>query len=582
MVILIATSYLANAQSRWQWGKRGGSPNEALTLTEDDEYVVDMATDPAGNVYLLSIVQQDGFSPVNVAGHIVTGWGDAGQAVENILITSFKCDGTYRWSKDIGTNNSNYPVAIKTDTLGGVYITGTLSEGSSTRHIDADTSWTSGSYQSMFLMKYDTAGHYKWFIYPQPDTLTELDVAFNPYTGVYDMDVDGGGNSYLLCDLEPGGYAGGSYVVTTEGTYILKYDKNGIFISGNHMQIINGYPGCGLLMKKNPQNERYYITVENLYGSAPSFGSISINHPMTVGCFNNSGSLLWLRQDTDPPSYYSAFGRPVIDKEDNVYLAGRASGSDTFNTYIMTNAGTYATAVPVIFKLDSNGNNIWGRNATINGFTNCNNITLNGSEVDIAGSYPGLLKWAGYADSLNLPINSDYHVFITRFNSNTGVIIGLDSAGSSSGINNGPTAMTSDKYGNFYVGGFLTDQLWVTLPTGIDTLTNFGGYSDFFVAKYGTANCTGAISLETPPEPGKFSITGIHVFPNPATDELNITGVPQATSYRLLSITGTTQMQGPLQEGSNSLPVQRLATGIYLLEMTGADGARTIVRVVKE
>ncbi len=563
MVMLLATSILTNAQT-WQWGKRGGSADAGTG--GPDETVVGMATDPKGNIYVLSKVLN---TSLNVDSHAITGWGN-----QDILLSSFKCDGTYRWSKDIGTNSDDVPVAIRTDSLGGVYISGSLVAGSITRHIDVDTTWSSASYQSIFLMKYDTAGNYKWFVYPQPDTLTAFDVAFHPYTDIEDMDIDGGGNIYLLCNLEPGVYANGSFVATSVGYYILKYDKSGNFIIGNQMQITYTGSYSNLLMKKDFQNGRYYIT-GTLNSGTLNMGTIPINHPMFIGCFNNSGTLLWQKQDTDPIAEGSTFGRPAIDWQHNIYLGGRASPTDTFNGYALINGGS---GTVVAFKLDTNGNNIWAKNGTTNAVSFCNSVILNGPEAVIAGQYPGLLKWTGYPDSLNLATGSGYHIFITRFNSTTGAVIGIDGLSSTSGTNCDATALTSDKFGNFYVGGDFASSITVAGTT----LNSIGGGSDFFIAKYGTANCTGAITLETPPEPGKFSITGIHVFPNPATDELNITGVPQATSYRLLSITGTTQMQGPLQEGSNSLPVQRLATGIYLLEMTGADGARSIVRVVKE
>src|ERR1035437_4309514 len=197
---LLSTFYLTNAQSSWQWGKRGGS--SSFGSGGPDETVVDMATDTHGNIYVLSMVMQTG---LNVDGHAITGWGN-----HDVLISSFKCDGTYRWSKIIGSNNDDYGVALKTDTLGGVYVTGSLYTDFVTDHIDTDTSWVSPStsFKFLFLLKYDTAGNYKWFRMPEPDTVS----IFGPgNTGAADMDVDPGGNVYLLCVLDPGAYAGGSY-----------------------------------------------------------------------------------------------------------------------------------------------------------------------------------------------------------------------------------------------------------------------------------------------------------------------------------------------------------------------------------
>jgi len=558
MVMLLATSLLTNAQT-WQWGKRGGSADAGTG--GPDETVVDMTTDTKGNIYVLSKVLQ---TSLNVDGHAITGYGN-----QDILLSSFRCDGTYRWSKDIGGNSTDDPVAIKTDTLGGVYLAGYVFLNSSNCHISTDT--TVGiTNQTLLIIKYDTAGNFKWLRFPQASAVGPSTLGLN---FAYDMDVDGGGNSYILSELSPGTFASGAYTVATQGENILKYDKNGNFLGGNSMQMTNPSQYSQFSMKKDFQKGRYYIT-GNLNSGDPSFSGIPIINSLFIGCYNNAGTLLWQRQNTE--NFSGWFGRPIIDAAENIYLAGTTATSDTFNGYAVVNGGS--TAVPIVVKLDTNGHNIWAINAMVNAATVSNVITLIGDDVDISGRYPGKLKWPGYTDSLNLATGSDYHIFITRLNGITGAVKGIDSLVSSTGTFNEITALAADKFGNFYIGGDFASSITVAGTT----LNSIGGGSDFFIAKYGTANCTGAISLETPPEPGKFSITGIHVFPNPATDELNITGVPQATSYRLLSITGTTQMQGPLQEGSNSLPVQHLATGIYLLEMTGADGARTILRVVKE
>jgi hypothetical protein len=403
---------------------------------------------------------------------------------------------------------------------------------------------------------------------PEPDTIT----IWNPGSYISDMDVDGAGNSYLLCQLAPGAFAGGGYVVTSNGYYILKYDKLGNFISGTPLQITYTGYAWNLSLKKDFQNNRYYITgTNNSPSGAIRFGGIPILSSIFIGCFNNSGTFLWQRQnnhDTGNPT-----SRAVIDAQHNIYITSIVSTIDTFDSYnIPVSEG------PVVFKLDTNGNNLWAKYAIVNAATFCHTIILNGNEVDIAGYYPGLLKWPGYPDSLNIAFGpGGYRIFITRFNAITGAVIGLDSLASPSGTYTDATAMTSDKFGNFYLGG----DFGVSITVAGTTLNSIGGDSDFFVAKYGTANCSGLISLEaSQPSPGEREL--LRVYPNPATDELNITGVEQNMSYRIISITGIALQQGKLQQGSNTVSMQQFTPGIYILEMTGSDGERNIVRVVKE
>ncbi|MFI5196514.1 MAG: PKD domain-containing protein, partial [Chitinophagales bacterium] len=74
----------------------------------------------------------------------------------------------------------------------------------------------------------------------------------------------------------------------------------------------------------------------------------------------------------------------------------------------------------------------------------------------------------------------------------------------------------------------------------------------------------------------------VKVYPNPAMNELMITGVEQNTSYRLFNITSVCIQQGIFEQGSNTLSIKNFTPGIYILEMTGANGERNMVRVMKE
>jgi hypothetical protein len=72
------------------------------------------------------------------------------------------------------------------------------------------------------------------------------------------------------------------------------------------------------------------------------------------------------------------------------------------------------------------------------------------------------------------------------------------------------------------------------------------------------------------------------VYPNPASDELNIDGMIENTQYRMLSVTGACLRQGILVLGNNVLSIKNLVPGVYILELTDGNGERNMVRVVKE
>lgn len=94
----------------WQWAKSGGGSlkifnensgsqinnnnNTGLTL----EHIQDIVTDEDNNYYFLGNISHGNS---HVDGNEVTSFGST-TAGRNIIITSFTCEGTYRWSRVIG------------------------------------------------------------------------------------------------------------------------------------------------------------------------------------------------------------------------------------------------------------------------------------------------------------------------------------------------------------------------------------------------------------------------------------------------------------------------------------------------
>jgi hypothetical protein len=72
------------------------------------------------------------------------------------------------------------------------------------------------------------------------------------------------------------------------------------------------------------------------------------------------------------------------------------------------------------------------------------------------------------------------------------------------------------------------------------------------------------------------------VYPNPSKDELNITGIQMETTCKLYNYTGMCVLQRTLQPGSNTICMQRIPAGLYVLELNGSDGERKMIRVVKD
>jgi PKD repeat protein len=74
----------------------------------------------------------------------------------------------------------------------------------------------------------------------------------------------------------------------------------------------------------------------------------------------------------------------------------------------------------------------------------------------------------------------------------------------------------------------------------------------------------------------------ISVYPNPANNLVHINEVKGHIAYRLTDISGASLLHGDLLQESNTISIQGLAPGIYILELRNDDGQRTMVRIVKQ
>ena len=494
---ILSISTRAQAQQSWQWAKRGGSANPA-TNSCCLENASDMATDKNGNIYVLGNANMG----INVDGHNHAGYGN-NLSSGNVIISSWNCNGVFRWMKVIGSYANSAGKSLKTDTLGGVYLSGYTQSNNALGYTHFDNDSTLGNTnKSMFIVKYDTAGNYKWLRMPQADTVGPASIT---YSGIVDMDVAPNGELFLFCHLNPGIY-NGTYVVSTPGIYVYKYSAAGAFLGGTQLAItLGGGSGGGENLyniqqsrfKRDHQNGRYYIAghYDATYGTM-AFGTTNVTKAAYISSFSSAGFAQWTRQSaTTNPAYETVgmiSGRPAVDEQSNVYITGNTFNGQSFNGYTFTNTlSTIEWPCPFVVKLDVSGNNLWAANASVIGAANSFGITVANGELAITGNFYQDMKWGNV--TLKQGMNEGPDVFLARLNTQTGNINGIDTLKSSYGAEEMPAAVMRDKRGNYYVAGkFFSD-----IVVGTNTLLNSGGETDWFVAKFGTANCSCTVPVAT-------------------------------------------------------------------------------------
>ncbi len=77
-------------------------------------------------------------------------------------------------------------------------------------------------------------------------------------------------------------------------------------------------------------------------------------------------------------------------------------------------------------------------------------------------------------------------------------------------------------------------------------------------------------------------LQSINIHPNPTNDKLIISGITRPVSYRLVNVAGACVQRGLFQQGSNAIELMEYAQGLYMLELTGEDGLRKTIMIVKE
>src|SRR5690606_4141905 len=140
---------------------------------------------------------------------------------------------------------------------------------------------------------------------------------------------------------------------------------------------------------------------------------------------------------------------------------------------------------PIFAKIDSLGNVVYATNASVPGVSKGKATTYSNNQVGLTGSYVSEIHWGDITHS-NPENNQLTNVFLTFFEPlGNGLPTDMNVLYGSTNGNEYPSLLTSDRQGNFYVGGNFSGQLHV----GDGTLYNQYGTQEGFIAKFGTDSC---------------------------------------------------------------------------------------------
>ncbi len=570
---LMLSSFMTAQQKEWQWIKQGGASIEG----DETEEAYDIATDNDRNVYAVSAI---GIHNLEIDGNTKTFYGSPAGTKSDYALASFACDGTYRWSKIIGGKNDETPPVIETDDNGFLYIAGKFNSCDEDEQfkyparIENDTilDQTSSSCSLMFLTKYDKDGTMLWFKQPMPPTTRSIALS---HTDSDDLVATGNGDLHWLVRIPQGTYANGAYTNNQpdDTWHILKYDSNGNFLGGVYLDMqLTGYAGFSLKMYRNPYNGHYYFTGSREPNSSATIGGQQVTGSLYFASFDAQGNFKWLRQNT----YNQAIGSNIygldFDNQNNIYMGGVFLGFG-YDTFLGQNISQQI--IPsYIMKTNPNATQVdWFSYYTTSsgsGWAN-GDIKLKNNTLFLTNQAGKQLTWGNQTVNINNS-GEGTEILLATFDKATGDCTGLDFIAGNNGHPDRGSALAIDANGDVLIGGQFEHILYDS--NGGQVMNPNPSNTNFFIAKYATEPC---------PELGTstWKTQSIKLWPNPANRSIHVS-VLSPSCYRMYTITGQRVKEGKLNTGENSIDIEKLPSGLYLIETTNQQGNKQVKKIVKE
>ncbi len=518
IILLLLFSLGSHAQT-WQWQKRGGGSgnlsNTNETISSDPfkiESVIDLVTDSDNNVYTLSVVQKNN---LNVDGNPKTHLGEY-NSTQAILLSSFSCNGTYRWSKILtcpGSWGATQPQMV-IDAQDNIYIAGyldTVKAYNNTPNNFFDSTYshtvtanfndlTYTNANTLFLIKYNKDGVFQWIRFPEDPVKLEQDY-YSLFPYVYGMEIDSNGVIHMLCRLyaDVWGTGANTYTVQaadTEKLHILKYDTAGNFVGGQYLNFKPAYDSIGRLFFKINEVTQSYVfgifrtgTNEAQPITQAFINGIQMINRSALFAFGTNGVFQW-RHDYEPingaePYHLLVKDIDVLDAQGNMLITGIVGNYmayDGHDTSYMISSGQ-----PMVMKVSPTGNFI-----SINHKDNNYSVIAGWASSEIKNNYiystmnlSNTTNWDGITH-ISTDSSPSANAGVAIFDKNTLELLRLDEIPSTVGYTENSSKLALDNIGNVYIGGAFQYNQTVNGQTQYSN----GGESDFFVAKYGSANCS--------------------------------------------------------------------------------------------
>ncbi|AGC76207.1 putative secreted protein (Por secretion system target) [Nonlabens dokdonensis] len=592
--ILLLVSISVNAQE-YTWAARGGgdvnfgsNPNS----TNEYEHIRDIVVDSQNNYYYLATVSSNN---TNLNGVPFTNYNRPNFNNDTYLFST-DCSGNFRWQKTIGGYSDELTQHLSLDSSDNVYISGYMTPKINGTHsagyFDTDVIIDSNlgindpgpHNKNLYLIKYNSTGVFQWLQRPQRDTAVGTDIQKSYTFGHY---TDANNVTHWLMTMGAGTHINGAYTTATDDYAIFRFDDQGTYLGQTpiNLEFTNGRSTYAAVLTMDETLNRYYVSVHKTTVGSQNInllGSSIIGYTALAAVDASNGNEIWRIENTGGEQGTSII-HIVVDNQSNIFISGEGNTAvdsgfpapDTLagHTFTQTNfSGTIGGYAPFLIKLDSQGNLLWGTNPTFASASAGYKIALNGNEVAIACGLQISGDWG--SQTFTRPAGSADDPVIVRFNTTSGNVLGIEDILAPGGSQEMATAIATDNFGNYVVGGYFRSTLFQNNTAITPLQINGNGATDFWYARLATKDCNGVpLSMD------EENLNQVSIFPNPATDVIQVTGDLLFTSYSIYNISGQQVLSGNIND--NKIEVLSLTSGVYFLNLK-SDVASQTLKLVKE
>jgi hypothetical protein len=357
---------------------------------------------------------------------------------------------------------------------------------------------------------------------------------------------------------------------------VLRYDPSGNFLGKTDIPFNNNHPYLEMDFAYDPLLNRYLLAANRASNRDLVFNGVnSPNSTLLASVDTVTGAVLWTQESNSVNQVF--IEEIALGNDSSIYITGNAgniNGNDNFAGYFfdMVSSGTGGgpTGSHFAIALNPDGSLQWGNNGDNFG-TSFLAVTSNATTVAVGGSKNTTYFWDGVPGTSGVSLGEDPAVVL--LDRNDGSVQGIYQPESSAGQRDEVTALATDSNGNFIVGGYMRQSLFIngTPPT----ITKNGGSADFWVAKLATTDCNG-VPLSNPDQ----QLDKAQLSPNPTTGWTTVSTGATAQSVIVYDTLGRVVLE-QLLDNDNRFNASALPQGIYIVRVKTEDGV-LVTRLVRE